>query len=98
MTSLSKQGPVYKQKSHGIEVAVWKREREDKAFYSISINRTYRNKDGEMIESLTLPPDPDGKNNDRAAWAMRAIRAFMAETGTAHIIATSDRLETSGRV
>ena len=52
----------------------------------------------QMIESLTLPPDPDGKNNDRAAWAMRAIRAFMAETGTAHIIATSDRLVTSGRV
>jgi hypothetical protein len=31
MTSLSKKGPVYKQKSHGIEVAVWKREHDGKA-------------------------------------------------------------------
>ena len=45
MTSLSKKGPVYKQKSHGIEVAVWKREHEGKAFYSISATRSYRDKD-----------------------------------------------------
>jgi hypothetical protein len=43
MTSLSKKGPVYKQKSHGIEVAVWKRVNDDgKAFYSVSANRSYR--------------------------------------------------------
>ena len=35
-----------------------------------------------MIENLTLPPDPDGKNNDRAAWAKVALDAFMKETGT----------------
>ena len=46
MTSLSKKGPVYKQKSHGIEVAVWKREHEDKTFYSISATRSYRDSDG----------------------------------------------------
>lgn len=36
----------------------------------------------QMIESLTLPPDPDGKNHDRAAWAKVALDAFMRETGT----------------
>ena len=46
MTSLSKRPPVYKQKSHGIEVAVWKREHEDKAFYSVSATRSYRDSDG----------------------------------------------------
>ncbi len=29
-----------------------------------------------------LPPDPDGQNNDRAAWAKVALDAFMKETGT----------------
>ena len=51
MTSLSKKRPVYKQKSHGIEVAVWKREHEDKAFYSISVNRSYRDKDDDWQNS-----------------------------------------------
>jgi hypothetical protein len=51
MTSLSKKPPVYKQKSHGIEVAVWKREHDGKAFYSISINRSYRDKDGDWQNS-----------------------------------------------
>jgi hypothetical protein len=46
MTSLSKKGPVYKQKSHGIEVAVWKREHDGKAFYSVSATRSYRDSDG----------------------------------------------------
>lgn len=46
MTSLSKKGPVYKQKSHGIEVAVWKREHDEKAFYSVSASRSYRDSDG----------------------------------------------------
>ena len=46
MTSLSKRPPVYKQKSHGIEVAVWKREHEDKAFNSVSATRSYRDSDG----------------------------------------------------
>jgi hypothetical protein len=46
MTSLSKKGPVYKQKSHGIEVAVWKREHDGKAFYSVSATRSYRDSEG----------------------------------------------------
>lgn len=30
----------------------------------------------------TLPPDPDGKNDDRAAWAGAALAKFMLLTGT----------------
>jgi len=30
---------------------------------------------------LTLPPDPEGKNDDRAAWALSAIIAFEVATG-----------------
>lgn len=29
-----------------------------------------------------LPPDPDGKNDDRAAWAGAALAKFMVLTGT----------------
>jgi hypothetical protein len=29
-----------------------------------------------------LPSDPDGKNDERTAWAKTALLAFMAETGT----------------
>ena len=29
-----------------------------------------------------LPPDPEGKNGDRAEWAGRAISAFQIQTGT----------------
>jgi hypothetical protein len=47
MTSLNKKPPVYKQKSHGVEVAVWKRENDEgKAFYSVSANRSYRDSEG----------------------------------------------------
>jgi hypothetical protein len=54
MTSLNKKGPVYKQKSHGIEVAVWKRENDEgKAFYSISATRSYK-KDGEWFTSSSF--------------------------------------------
>jgi hypothetical protein len=35
-----------------------------------------------MKESQPLPPDPDGRNHDRAAWAKVALDAFMRETGT----------------
>ena len=38
--------------------------------------------EAQNIESLTLPSDPDGKNNDRAAWAKIALDAFMKETRT----------------
>ena len=37
---------MYKQKSHGIEVAVWKREHDGKAFYSVSTTRSYRDSEG----------------------------------------------------
>lgn len=30
----------------------------------------------------TLPPDPEGKNDDRARWAAAALRRFQSETGT----------------
>jgi hypothetical protein len=30
----------------------------------------------------TLPPDPEGMNDDRAEWAGEAIETFMARTGT----------------
>jgi hypothetical protein len=51
MTSLSKKPPIYKQKSHGIEVAVWKRVHEDKTFYSVSATRSYRDSDGNWRNS-----------------------------------------------
>ncbi len=51
MTSLSKKGPVYKQKSHGVEVAVWKRVHEDKTFYSVSATRSYRDSEGNWRNS-----------------------------------------------
>jgi hypothetical protein len=34
-----------KLKSHGTEVAVWKREHDDKTFYSISANRSFKDKE-----------------------------------------------------
>ena len=47
MTSLNKKPPIYKQKSHGLEVAVWKRANDEgNAFYSVSANRSYRDSEG----------------------------------------------------
>ncbi|MBA4068171.1 MAG: hypothetical protein C0501_31620 [Isosphaera sp.] len=42
-------------------------------------------RDGPLNEFRTppqLPPDPEGMNFDRAAWADKAIAAFRRETGT----------------
>jgi hypothetical protein len=39
-----------------------------------------------------LPPDPEGKNDDRAAWAMTALSAFERETGTDEQHAVADLL------
>lgn len=39
-----------------------------------------------------LPPDPDGKNDDRAEWARCAIETFQGETGTYNEDAVSDLL------
>ena len=38
--------------------------------------------DGELKDFRVLPPDPDGKNHDRAAWAGAALAKFMEVTGT----------------
>src|SRR5688572_13101907 len=47
MTSLAKRPPIFKQKSHGVEVAVWRRTSDDgKAFYSISAARSYKDSEG----------------------------------------------------
>jgi hypothetical protein len=55
MTSLAKRGPVYKQKSHGVEVAVWKRDSDDgKAFYSVSASRSYRDSEGKWKTSSSF--------------------------------------------
>jgi hypothetical protein len=39
-----------------------------------------------------LPPDPDGKNDDRAAWAGAALAKFMELTGTDEEDALGDLL------
>jgi hypothetical protein len=49
MTSLSKRLPIYKQKSHGIEVAVWKREHDDKAFYSWQNSNSFNLEDRDIL-------------------------------------------------
>jgi hypothetical protein len=47
---------------------------------------------GSVMSDSTIPPDPDGKNDDRASWAGKAIKAFQAETGTDDEDALSDLL------
>jgi hypothetical protein len=39
-----------------------------------------------------LPPDPEGMNDDRAAWAEHAMAAFQVATGTDDEDALSDLL------
>ena len=46
----------------------------------------------EQPETTSLPPDPDGQNDDRAKWAKAAVLAFMAETGTDEADALPDML------
>lgn len=38
------------------------------------------NEDEDEKPSLTVPPDPEGKNEDRAEWAQDALEAFAAAT------------------
>lgn len=40
----------------------------------------------------TLPPDPDGRNDDRSAWAGAALAIFMQVTGTEEENALGDLL------
>ena len=35
-----------------------------------------------QLKTASLPDDPDGQNNERAAWAKFAVEAFMWKTGT----------------
>ena len=32
------------------------------------------------MNTIMLPPDPDGQNGDRAGWAQKALAAFKEET------------------
>jgi hypothetical protein len=50
--------------------------------------------EGEAAESkaISLPPDPEGKNGDRAEWAAAAIRHFQCITGTDWEDAVADLL------
>lgn len=43
-------------------------------------------------EEKTLPPDPDGQNEDRAEWAAEALLMFMSVTGTDQEDAVADLL------
>jgi hypothetical protein len=86
MTSLSKKGPVYKQKSHGIEVAVWKREHDGKAFYSVSATRSYRDSEGNWktsnsfnLEDRDILMDYLSRAFDHAQARLDADRAKRAE-------------------
>ena len=38
--------------------------------------------DSIVAEQRRLPPDPEGQNDERAAWAKVALDAFMQETAT----------------
>jgi hypothetical protein len=42
--------------------------------------------------SKPLPPDPEGRNDDRAAWAAAALVSFQSETGTDDEDALADLL------
>jgi len=42
--------------------------------------------------SKTLPPDPDGQNDDRAKWARHALLSFQGLVGTEDEDAISDLL------
>lgn len=44
------------------------------------------------MRSPRLPPDPEGMNDRRAAWAERAVAAFIEETGTDRGDAVTDLL------
>lgn len=41
---------------------------------------------------MTLPPDPDGRNRERASWANFAVAAFRVSTGTDREDALTDLL------
>lgn len=48
--------------------------------------------EAEFCRKPELPPDPDGKNDDRAAWAAAALAKFMEVTGTDDESAVGDLL------
>jgi hypothetical protein len=48
--------------------------------------------EGTLNDFRNLPPDPDGKNDDRAAWAAAALATFMQVTGSEKEDALGDLL------
>src|SRR5207245_534831 len=48
--------------------------------------------EAEFRRKPELPPDPDGKNDDRSAWAAAALAKFMEVTGTDDESAVGDCL------
>lgn len=49
-------------------------------------------KEAERLIAASLPPDPDGENDNRSQWAEDALVAFMASTGTEKEDAVADLL------
>jgi len=49
-------------------------------------------KEAERLIAASLPPDPDGENDNRAQWAEDAIVAFVARTGSEKEDALADLL------
>lgn len=45
-----------------------------------------------MTDRVSLPPDPDGLNEDRAVWAAKSLRVIMETTGTDWCDALQDLL------
>jgi hypothetical protein len=45
-----------------------------------------------LAMTKTLPPDPEGKNDDRAKWAAAALRQFRHTTGADHEDSLGDLL------
>ena len=44
------------------------------------------------MNNITIPPDVDGRNSDRARWAKNALRAFMRQTRVDYEDALGDLL------
>jgi hypothetical protein len=63
-------------------------------FYDADSNGVeYAEVEGETPSTpAVLPPDPDGRNDDRATWARAAIHAFMEATGSDFCDAQADLL------
>jgi hypothetical protein len=54
----------------------------DDAEHIVNCVNSHEEQHGSPRTGRCLPPDPEGKNFDRAAWADKAISAFRRESGT----------------